>query len=714
MDKKKEYKGLYNHDNNDSVTYYEFGAHFSYKALYNRLELILKNKDKNKNISICNKKIFSNLKKANSQKILGNQSDKIQKMNLSRNSKTNRKYIYDKLINKNKLCKSKSINNKLEISKSFNDDLFGSFSSYKNNKNKNEKNNKILKQKEIISKKNFENNKKKKILLYDNTNKNRLKNKHTILKNIIMPKKNINQNQNDNLYENYLYGFQMSKNNNDSEIYHYGDSSFNSTGNTNIQNRINSFNKIYNSSKNKKTKISSIINKKFIQKLINNSPKNNYSFVRSNTSEYYSQKKNGRMSEHNIFNCNSYKKQKIFYSKKMKHNNSDVDFDSKNLSKNKDNDNDNNNYYIENDNFFGFYHNSNIFNKNILLSNNIKQKNRKLTIFNNFNKIHFQKNENVNYLNRLKNPVPLGEKMKIVNSNSNQKIDSDITYYITRENKENSFINSNQNMNIYNSTSNFKDKSKKKRIIKNYNSHSNILNSIKDNNKYKKRKESHNDFIDKTKKTDTFIICADEQNSDSKNKKSRNNNTKNIVNLLCCHFSINFNSPINLLNNIQNNTINNDINKNNKTPKISSNAFNLDSKNEENNNINSIKSRNIKKEVNKKVLNNKNDKIKKLPKIPIHVNKGPINKKIIKKNSNSNFLNKKGNNSFSKKKLDNNIYKARINSSNNKIDKVNKNGKIIKENKQKLNRQYSNNGSNNNYSINSISTSRNININNNV
>ena len=102
MDKKKEYKGLYNHDNNDSVTYYEFGAHFSYKALYNRLELILKNKDKNKNISICNKKIFSNLKKANSQKILGNQSDKIQKMNLSRNSKTNRKYIYDKLINKNK------------------------------------------------------------------------------------------------------------------------------------------------------------------------------------------------------------------------------------------------------------------------------------------------------------------------------------------------------------------------------------------------------------------------------------------------------------------------------------------------------------------------------------------------------------------------------------------------------------------------------------
>ena len=42
MDKKKEFKGLYPQDKEQSVAYYEYGAHFSYKALYRLLELILK------------------------------------------------------------------------------------------------------------------------------------------------------------------------------------------------------------------------------------------------------------------------------------------------------------------------------------------------------------------------------------------------------------------------------------------------------------------------------------------------------------------------------------------------------------------------------------------------------------------------------------------------------------------------------------------------
>ena len=97
MDKKQEYKGVYNQDKDQSVIYYEYGAHFSYKALYKRLELILNRN--NKNINFPNKQLFLNLKKTNSQKILKNEKNDIQKMNISRNSKTNRNNIYDKIIN---------------------------------------------------------------------------------------------------------------------------------------------------------------------------------------------------------------------------------------------------------------------------------------------------------------------------------------------------------------------------------------------------------------------------------------------------------------------------------------------------------------------------------------------------------------------------------------------------------------------------------------
>ena len=70
----------------------------------------------------------------------------------------------------------------------------------------------------------------------------------------------------------------------------------------------------------------------------------------------------------------------------------------------------------------------------------------------------------------------------------------------------------------------------------------------------------------------SLVFCIDENNI-TNNKKSRNNNTKNIFNLLCCHFIINFNSPLNLLNNIQNNVTANNINK--KTPKIINTNFGI-------------------------------------------------------------------------------------------------------------------------------------------
>ena len=540
MKKKLEYKGLYNLDKDQSVIYYEYGAHFSYKALYKTLELILNSN--NKNIKLPHKKFFSNLKKTNSQKILNNEKNSnFQKINISRNAKTNRINIYDKLIKNEKLYKSKSINQKLELSKSYNDEIFGSFSTKNkvNNKNGRNKNYKEIKKREILLKKNSsKKNKQNKQNILLLNNKNILRNRHTVLKNVIIPKKRI---EDKSISENY-YGFSIN-NNNDSDIYSYGnDSSLNSTGNySNYENlnhsKNNSFNKNTYTDKYKKIKISSIINKKFIQKLISNSPKNSSYFMRNNTSDYYSKNKTQRISDKNILN----------YTKRNKHNNSGVEFD------NIINDN-NNNYYIGNDNcnnFQGF-----VNNKNILINNNIKQKNKNLSIFNNFNKIIFYKKEKTNYLNSFKNSLILGKKIKILNSGKNSlirnnpKYKTSIIYNITKENS-NSFLNTNKiiskNMNIYNHTTNSKNKTTKKRLIKNHNSYNNILDI---NHKNKNNKNNNNN---KNLESITFFI-GDEKSS-SRNKKSRNNNTKNIVNLLCCHFSINFNSPINLLNNIQNNII---------------------------------------------------------------------------------------------------------------------------------------------------------------
>ena len=695
MNKKLEYKGLYNLDKEQSVIYYEYGAHFSYKALYKTLELILNNN--NKNIKFPHKKFFSNLKKTNSQKILSHEkNDNLQKINISRNAKTNRINIYDKLINNDKLYKSKSINQKLELSKSYNDEFFGSFSTKNkvNNKNDRNKNYKEIKKREILFKKKSNTKNKQNILLLNN--KSILRNRHTVLKNLIIPKKHI---EDKNVSENY-YGFSIN-NNNDSDIYSYGnDTSLNSTGNySNYDNlnhsKNNSFNKNTYTNKYKKIKISSIINKKYIQKLISNSPKNSTSFIRNNTSAYYSKNKTQRISENNI----------LSYTKKNKHNNSGVDFDNIN-----DN---NNNYYIENDNcnhFKGFLNN-----KTILLNNNIKQKNKKLSIFNNFNKINFHKKEKTNYLNSFKNPLILGKKIKILNSGKNSiiknnpKFRTSVIYNITKENS-NSFLHTNKistkNMNIYNRTSNSKKKATKKRLIKNHNSYNNILD-INQNSKN-----------DNNKNLDSITFYVGDEKSSSRNKKSRNNNTKNIVNLLCCHFSINFNSPINLLNNIQNNFINNNINNiNNRTPKVnSSNVFDLNNnfqeiKNSENINLNNIsKSRNNKAAAipNNKSIENVMNKImnKKISRIPINKEKNKISK--------LNALTKKGNNILTKKKTEQNIIKGKLNLSKKKKEQSlnNHNNKNISKyiNKKLSTGNIKNsNSSSNNYSMNNISTNNNLN-----
>ena len=724
MKKKIEYKGLYIQDKDQSVTYYEYGAHFSYKALCNRLEMILKNSHKDTNI--CYKKIFPNLKKVNSQKYLNNEKENIQNINISRNAKTNRNHICDKIINNDKVYKSKSINPKLELSKSFNDDLLGSFSlnskNHVNNKNDKNKNYKEIKKREILFKKKSEHKSKQHLLLLNNKNRKILKNKHTVLKYVIIQKNQIDEKY---IYDKY-YGFSNNNNNNDSDIYTYGnDTSFNSTGNncnysnSSYNNNNNSYNKSNYPSKYKKIKISSIINKKFIKKSISDSPKNNSSsLIRSNTSAYYTKNKTHRMSENNV----------LSYSKKIKHNNSGIDFEGIN-----DN---NNNYYIENNNYNNyqeFYNRS--LNKNILLNNNIKQKNKKLSIFNNFNKINFPKNEKISYLNSFKNPLILGGKRKIINSNknsiiaSNLKLKSNLVYNVTKQNS-NSFLNTNKiaskNINIYNSTSNSKTKSIKKRLIKKQNSHNNIL-KINQNSKNIRHISKNNN---KNNNLDSFTFFVEGENTGSKNKKSRNNNTKNIVNLLCCHFSINFNSPINLLNNIQNNIINEDNNNisniNNKTPKISSNNIlginnNFsDIKNNENININNIsKSRNkasiipndkkIEKDVNKNKIFKKSAKISMIP-----INKEK-NKKIEKnKISIINALNKKNNN-FVKKKTEHNLFKGRLylikKENEQKINNKNKSiSKLINKKLSTVNIKYSNNNSNN-YSMHNISTSSNLNNN---
>ena len=705
MEKEKEYKGIYIHDNNETIIYYEHGAHFRYKELYKRLEEIIKNKNyinkKNKSKAPY-KKFFANLKKANSQKVIRYENNKILKINISRNTKVNPNLnsIYNNINNKSNLNKTKSINKFIDFSKSYNEEQFGSFSSGKKIN--------LKKSKDIILKKNIKNNIKNEAIVNNNiitTNKKNLKNNHTVLKNFIMPKKsnnniNINNNKNDNLINSNYYGISPNKFINiDSDINSYGELSYNSTYNNynnKIQNeqidlRNNNNKKEYNSQNKdenqiskryKKIKISSIINKRFIQKLIKDSPKNNSSFLSNNNSAYYSKSKTQRTSENNNVNCsfNSYKKQKFSHMKIFNNKNKqlyNLKSINKNVIKNRINEN---NYYIENNNGNRLFFNNNI-NKNILLSNQIKQKNKKLTIYNIFNKINFQKTASkMNYLNNHKKELLLSEREKKYNSNKNlilknQKINQkNNCNFDTKINKGFSFIKNNIKNNISNnnnSTLDSKNSTSKKKTLKNNYSQSNLLNINLNNNK------------NKNNNINSLAFCIDNNNI-TNIKKSRNNNSKNIVNLLCCHFSINFNSPINLLNNIQNNVITN--NANNKTPKITNTNFSINNfKSIINNNndikklekkklnINNSKSKNkenkisinnnikLNKSKNNKEIENKKNYIKKIKKIPINITKDKNTKIKAFNISNMNYI--KDNNKFIKKKFEKNIFKNRYNSS---------------------------------------------------
>ena len=727
MNIEKEYKGIYIQDNNETIKYYEHGAHFSYKALYKRLEQIIKNKLYNNKESY--KKLFGNLKKANSQKVIRYKKNKIIKINISRNTKVNHNYIYNNLNNNAKLYKSKSINKFLNFSKSYNEEQFGSFILNKI------KNINLKKSKDIFSKKKIKDIGCNQTIINNNIKKS-LKNNHTVLKYVIMPKKYINKNE--NIINSNYYGISPNKIINiDSEINSYGELSYNSTYN-NYNNKIkneridankykkenNSQNKNFsqNSKKYKKIKISSIINKRFIQKLINDSPKNNSSFLSNNNSAYYSQSKTQRTSENNIINFNSCKKQNSTCIKKFNSNNKldNIKFTNKNLLKNKIIEN---NYYIENNNGKGLYNNN--INKNILLSNHIKQKNKKLTIYNLFNKINFQNNSTnkIKYLNNHKNDLLLEEKernsLNINSSIKNKKINYNIQ---TKNDKEITFINNN-NYN-YNSTSNSKDKNNKKRKLKNNYSQNNFLKL--------KVKNNINTPNNKNKTIDSLTFYVDEQNRSSKNKKSRNK-SKNIVNLLCCHFSINFNSPINLLNNIQNNITANNIN--NKIPKINTtfginniNNYNEIKNIEKINNLSKNK-QNESKEMDKdksklnvikitkvksKEIEDKKNIIKKIKKIPINITKEKTTKIKINNISNINYI--KGNKSFLKKKIEQNIPESRYNSSKRiigqKVRNNSGNSSNINNSYSKLFNKTNKNNNNNTYSINNMSTNSNANTNN--
>ena len=721
MKKEKEYKGIYAQDN-ENILYYEHGAHFSYKELYKRLEEIIKSNNIGSNSKdIANNKIiFGNLKKANSQKVIRYKNNKKIKINISRNSNANHNLLYNNLNNHLKIGKSKSINKLLNFSKSYNEEQFGPFSL-------NTKKNKYTKKaKELILKKNC--NHENKTPMSNNIINKINKNNHTVLKYVMMSKKCTNKNEMNSDY----YGISPNKKI-DTDLNNYGEISFNPTfyiSNSSKRKRIDlNKNKNYsnkdiqnNSKKYEKIKISSIINKRFVQKSISDSPKSSSSFLNNNSSNY-SQSKTQRTSE-NIINYSTYtcKKQKNDSIKKFNSTNKlfNIKKSYKSLSKNILKESNNNYidiYYIGNNNVNKIYNN---INKNIFLSNN--QKNKKLTIFNNFNKI--------NYLNNCKNSFLLGEKEKNLKSNKNSiikqyKLNQKINYNIqAKENTDIFFLNNNDNDN-YNSyyyndsniTPNIRKKSRKN-LPKNHYSHNNILNlNTPDNNDIDKNSDNY----------DSMAFCIKHESKSTKNKKSRNK-SKNIVNLLCCHFSININSPINLLNNIQNNISTNT--NNNKTSKIIGKALGMAEENKKNekknsnclkiNNIKDVKFKNesqkldgskINKKESKELIKSKKNKIKK---IPININKDKNSKMKINLKANKNNSNKDINNYF-KNKNEASFNKTRFNSSKKIVTKKTSTNNINSSfNYNKKSNYNINNANNNNITDNSnnININRKVNVNN--
>jgi len=715
MKKEKEYKGIYVQDN-ENIIYYEHGAHFSYKELYKRLEEIIKSNNtgsKSKDI-INNKIIFGNLKKANSQKVIRYRNNKKIKINISRNSNANHNLLCNNLNNHLKIGKSKSINKLLNFSKSYNEEQFGPFA-LNTKKNKH-----IKKAKELILQKNFNYDNNKTPMNNNIINKIN-KNNHTVLKYVMMSKKYTNKNEMNSDY----YGISPNKKI-DTDLNSYGEISFNPTycfSNSSKKKKIDLIkNKNYSNkdiqNNSKKIKISSIINKRFIQKSISDSPKSSSSFLNNNSSNY-SQSKTQRTSE-NIINYSTYtcKKQKNDGIKKFNSTNKlfNIKKSYKSLSKNILKESNNNyidNYYIGNNNVNRIYNN---ISKNILLSNN--QKNKKLTIFNNFNKI--------NNLNNCKNSFLLGEKEKKLKSNKNSiikqhKFNQKLNYNIqAKENTDILFINNNDNYNSYyyndsNITPNIKKKNRKN-LTKNHYSHNNILSiNTPDNNDIDKNCDS----------LDSMAFYINHESKSTKNRKSRNK-SKNIVNLLCCHFSININSPINLLNNIQNNISTNT--NNNKTSKIIGKTLGIAEENKKNEkkNSNCLKINNFKdgkfknesqkidvSKINKKeskdIIKTKKNKIKK---IPINITKDKnlkmkINFKSKKNNSNKDI------NKYFKSKNEKSFNKSRFNSSKKIVEKKTSNNNINNSfNYNKKNNYNINNNNNITYNSNNININRKVYINN--
>ena len=722
MKKENEYKGIYAQDN-ENIIYYEHGAHFSYKELYKRLEEIIKNNNtgcKSKDI-VNNKIIFGNLKKASSQKVIRYKNNKKIKINISRNSNANHNLLCNNLNNHLKIGKSKSINKLLNFSKSYNEEQFGPFAL-------NTKKNKYTKKaKELIIKKNF-NQENNKTPMNNNVINKINKNNHTVLKYVMMSKKCTNKNEMNSDY----YGISPNKII-DTDLNSYGEISLNPTcyfTNSSKKKKIDlNKNKNYsnkdiqnNSKKYSKIKISSIINKRFIQKSISDSPKSSSSFLNNNSSNY-SQSKTQRTSE-NIINYSTYtcKKQKNDSFKKFNSTNKlfNIKKSYKSLSKNILKESNNNyidNYYVGNNNVNRIYNN---INKNIFLSNN--QKNKKLTIFNNINKI--------NYLNNCKNSFLLVEKEKNINSNKNPivkqyKSNQKLNYNIhAKESSDILFINDNDNYNSYyyndsNITPNIRKKIRKN-LTKNHFSHNNILSTnTPDNNDIDK----NNDNID------TMAFCINHESNSVKNKKSRNK-SKNIVNLLCCHFSININSPINLLNNIQNNISTNT--NNNKTSKIIGKTLGMaeeNRKNEKKNSnclkINNNKDINFKKESQKldisKIKKKESKEIikiikSKIKKIPINITKDNNSKKKINLKASKNNSNKDINNYF-KSKNEKSFNKIRFNSSKKIVEKKTSTNNINNSfNYNKKSNYNINNANNNNitYNSNNININKKVNVNNSI
>jgi hypothetical protein len=331
-------------------------------------------------------------------------------------------------------------------------------------------------------------------------------------------------------------------------------------------------------------------------------------------------------------------------------------------------------------------------------------------------------------LNNCKNSFLLVENEKKKNSNKNSiikqyKLNQKINYNIhEKENTDILFINNNDNYNSYyyndsNNTPNVRKKSRKN-LTKSHYSHNNIL-SI--NTPY------NNDIDKNSDNIDTMAFCIKHESKSTKNKKSRNK-SKNIVNLLCCHFSININSPINLLNNIQNNISTNT--SNNKTSKIIGKTLGMageNRKNEKKNSnclkINNIKDVKFKKEsqkldiskINKKeskeIIKIKKSKIKK---IPINITKDKNSKMKINLKASKNNSNKDINNYFKSKK-EKSFNKTRFNSSKKIVEKKTSSNIINNSFNYNKKSNYNINNTNNNnitYNSNNININRKINVNN--